>query len=119
MNKRALITAFIAAAMLCAGALTARADDGSITGTVKYGGTAPKPKSVDISKDKEVCGLKPHFEEDLIVGSDGGIANAVDLYCRRQGRAQAGDGGFRSERMRLCAARSGFPGRQHGQDQER
>ena len=77
MNKRALITAFIAAAMLCTGGLAARADDGSITGTVKYGGTAPTPKKVDITKDKEVCGLKPHFEEDLIVGSDGGIANAV------------------------------------------
>lgn len=77
MNKRALITALIAVAMVCTGALAARADDGSITGTVKYGGTAPKPKSIEITKDKEVCGLKPHFEEDLMVGSDGGIANAV------------------------------------------
>ena len=77
MKKRALITAFFVAAAISAGAMTTRADDGSITGTVKYDGSAPKPKSVDISKDKEVCGLKPHFEEDLIVGGDGGIANAV------------------------------------------
>jgi hypothetical protein len=77
MNKRALITTFVAGAALCAGALTARADGGSITGTVKYGGTAEKPKSVEVTKDKEVCGLKPHFEEDLIVDSGGGIANAV------------------------------------------
>ncbi len=77
MKKRALITAFFVAAAISAGAMTTRADDGSITGTVKYDGSAPKPKSVDISKDKEVCGLKPHFEEDLIVGGDGGIANAL------------------------------------------
>ena len=77
MKKRALITAFFVAAAISAGAMTTRADDGSITGTVKYDGSAPKPKSVDISKDKEVCGLKPHFEEDLIVGGDGGIANAI------------------------------------------
>jgi len=77
MKKRALITAFFMATAVGAGAMTARADGGSITGTVKFDGSAPKPKSVEISKDKEVCGLKPHFEEDLIVGSDGGIANAV------------------------------------------
>jgi plastocyanin len=77
MNKRAMIATFIGAAALCVGALSAHADGGSITGTIKYDGSAPKPKSVEISKDKEVCGLKPHFEEDLIVGSDGGIANAI------------------------------------------
>ncbi len=78
MNKRAFIlTTIVGAAALSLCALSARAEDGSITGTIKYGGTAPKPKSVEVTKDKEVCGLKPHFEEDLIVGADGGIANAV------------------------------------------
>jgi plastocyanin len=77
MNKRTLITRLAGAAALCLIAVSANAQDGSITGTVKYDGTAPKPKQVDITKDKEVCGLKPHFEEDLMVGSDGGIANAI------------------------------------------
>lgn len=76
MNKT-LIATLVGAVMLGASAPNARADGGSITGTVKYTGTAPKPASVEVTKDKEVCGLKPHFEEDLIVGSDGGIANAV------------------------------------------
>lgn len=70
--------AMIGAAVLCFGILSVdAADNGWITGTVKYEGTPPKPRPVDITKDKEVCGLKPHFEEDLIVGANGGIANAV------------------------------------------
>src|SRR5215467_15952336 len=87
MNKR-LFTTFVAAAALCAGAMAARADGGSIAGTVKYDGTAPKPKSVEVTKDKEVCGLKPHFEEDLIVGSDGGIANAIVYIADAKGEAK-------------------------------
>ena len=69
---------------------------GTITGTVKYDGTAPAPKTVEVTKDKEVCGLKPHFNEDLIVGSDGGIANA---WCmsRAPRATEAGDRGVRSE----------------------
>lgn len=50
---------------------------GTLTGTVKLDGTAPAPKKVEISKDKEVCGLKPHFDEALIVGSNNGVANAI------------------------------------------
>ena len=45
----------------------------------------PQPKTVEITKDKEVCGLKPHFDEDLIVGSDGGIANAVVIVKGAKG----------------------------------
>ena len=64
-------------AALIGGAAPAFAAGGTISGTVKYGGTAPQPKKVEITKDKEVCGLKPHFDESLIVDSSGGIANAV------------------------------------------
>ena len=55
------------------GASLASAAGGTISGTVKYDGTAPAPKPVEVTKDKEVCGLHQHFVEDLIVGSDGGI----------------------------------------------
>ncbi len=50
---------------------------GTISGTVKLDGAAPTPKEISVTKDKEVCGLKKHFQQDLVVGSDGGIANAV------------------------------------------
>lgn len=51
-------------------------DGGSISGTVKFKGTAPAPKKIDVSKDKEVCGKTPKTDESLIV-SNGNLVNAV------------------------------------------
>jgi plastocyanin len=51
-------------------------DGGSISGTVKFKGTAPAPKKLDVSKDKEVCGKTPKVDQSLIV-SDGNLVNAV------------------------------------------
>lgn len=53
------------------------ADGGKISGTIKFDGTAPAPKKLDITKDKEVCGKEEHFDEALVVGSGGGVKNAV------------------------------------------
>jgi len=64
---------------------------GTISGTVKFDGTPPTPKKVDVTKDKEVCALKPHFEEDLVVASDGGIANAVVILKDAKGTAKPED----------------------------
>jgi len=73
------------------GASLASAAGGTISGTVKYDGTAPAPKPVEVTKDKEVCGLHQHFQEDLIVGSGGGIANAVVIVKGAKGDAKPGD----------------------------
>src|SRR5207253_673846 len=51
-------------------------DGGTISGTVKFKGTAPTPKKLDVSKDKEVCGKTPKEDETLVV-SNGNLANAV------------------------------------------
>ena len=40
-------------------------DGGTISGTVKFKGTAPAPKKLDVSKDKEVCGKTPKDRSDL------------------------------------------------------
>jgi plastocyanin len=53
------------------------ADGGSISGTVKYSGAAPAPKKLDVTKDKEVCAKSEKFDETLVVGTDGGLKNAV------------------------------------------
>jgi plastocyanin len=90
MKKIAITIAALAAAALTA-AGPAFADGGTISGTVKYGGTAPAPKKVEITKDKDVCGLKPHFEEDLEVDSSGGIANAVVVLKDAKGTPKPGD----------------------------
>ena len=51
-------------------------DGGSISGTVKFKGTAPAPKKLDVGKDKEVCDKSPKFDQSLMV-KDGNLANAV------------------------------------------
>jgi plastocyanin len=51
-------------------------DGGSISGTVKYKGTAPAPKKLEVSKDKEVCGKTPKVDQSLVV-NNGNLANAV------------------------------------------
>jgi plastocyanin len=51
-------------------------DGGTISGTVKFKGTAPAPKKLDISKDKEVCGKTPKVDQSLVV-NNGNIEYAV------------------------------------------
>ena len=51
-------------------------DGGTISGTVKFKGTAPAPKKLDVSKDKEVCGKTPKVDQSLVV-NNGNIEYAV------------------------------------------
>ncbi|MDH3443487.1 MAG: carboxypeptidase regulatory-like domain-containing protein [Deltaproteobacteria bacterium] len=51
-------------------------DGGSISGTVKFKGSAPAPKKLDVGKDKEVCDKTPKMDMSLVV-KDGNLANAV------------------------------------------
>ena len=51
-------------------------DGGTISGTVKFKGTAPAPKKLDVGKDKEVCGKSPKMDQSLVV-NNGNLANAV------------------------------------------
>ena len=69
----------------------ALAAGGTISGTVKYDGAPPKPKTLEVTKDKEVCGLKPHVEEDVVVGDGGGIQNAVVIVKGAKGDLKPGD----------------------------
>src|SRR5436190_18373148 len=51
-------------------------DGGSISGTVKFAGSAPAPKKLEVTKDKEVCGKGDKTDKSLVV-SNGNLANAV------------------------------------------
>jgi plastocyanin len=51
-------------------------DGGAISGVVKFKGTAPAPKKLDVNKDKEVCGKTPKVNQSLVV-NNGNLANAV------------------------------------------
>ena len=87
MKHFAMVTAACAAVALGLGfnPASANAAGGTVSGTVKLDGAAPAQKTVEVTKDKEVCGLKPHYNEDLIVGSGGGIANAVVIVKGAKG----------------------------------
>lgn len=51
-------------------------DGGTISGTVKFKGTAPAPRKLDVNRDVEVCGKTPKIDRSLLV-SDGNLVNAV------------------------------------------
>lgn len=92
--KRLVIVAAACAAVALGTTFTpgnANAAGGTVSGTVKYDGTAPKPKKLEVTKDKEVCGLHEHFEQDLVVGSGGGIANAVVIVKGAKGTLKPGE----------------------------
>lgn len=50
---------------------------GAITGVVKFAGAPPKPARLEVSKDRDVCGTHPLYDQSLEVARDGGIKNAV------------------------------------------
>lgn len=50
---------------------------GSIAGRVTFAGTAPPPAPIQVTKDPQVCGAHPIASEELLVGADGGLQNAV------------------------------------------
>lgn len=80
MKTLTLTTSILVVLLLAAGGgamASTRQAGGTITGVVKYVGVPPSPKQIVITKDQEVCGRKPHFDQSLIVGKDGAIANAV------------------------------------------
>src|SRR5262245_62521475 len=58
---------------------------GSVSGQVKFAGAAPAPEKFEITKDQEACG-KEKTKPDLIVGSGGGIANAVVVVKATKGK---------------------------------
>jgi plastocyanin len=77
MNK---LATGLCAALLLAAASAASAQEGSVSGTVKFDGKAPKPKKINnqLAGDK-YCGPQNAgtdvFSEDVIVGATGELAN--------------------------------------------
>ncbi len=81
MNRLSLLVLFAALVALPASSSAAYQggdvkDGGTISGTVKFKGTAPAPQKLDVSKDKEVCAKTPKLDQALVV-SNGNLVNAV------------------------------------------
>ena len=52
-------------------------DAGGLSGRITYAGAPPPKKTLDVTKDKEVCGKAEIYDEALVVGPDKGVKNAV------------------------------------------
>lgn len=84
MNRRIATASIVSLMALGVASLPAAAyeggpvaNGGSISGTVKFKGTAPAPKELEATKDVQVCGKHKIMDETLIVGADGGLKDAV------------------------------------------
>jgi plastocyanin len=76
--KACVMTLTVAVAIVGA----ARADEcGAIKGRFVYGADAPVAAELKADKDVEVCGKHKLLAEELVVGSDKGVANVV-VYVR-------------------------------------
>src|SRR5712692_9628520 len=53
---------------------------GTINGTVRYDGPAPKRELLEVSKDKDVCGKAPLYDQSLVSGQGGGSEYAVVTF---------------------------------------
>lgn len=52
-------------------------DGGTITGTVKFGGSAPKGETIEVTKDQEACGKTAASEALIVNAQSKGLKNAV------------------------------------------
>lgn len=75
ISNRLLALAAIALLAVCNS--SDAAEWGTFRGRFVYDGTPPKEPKIDVTKDVEVCGKHDLHYEDLIVGSDGGLANVA------------------------------------------
>ena len=71
----------------------AASSDGTISGRVVFVGDAPAAKKVKVTKDNEKCGAEVSAE-DLVVGSDKGIQNAVVSVVGLKGAPAKSDKSF-------------------------
>lgn len=69
-------TALVVLATVSLSASAAHAAGGQIKGTIKASGKAPAAKPIDMQTDP-FCAGKSNKEEDLLVGSNGGLKNAI------------------------------------------
>jgi hypothetical protein len=80
MLNRWIVFLLFTVAVPLTGPVTAQ-EWGSLQGRFVYAGKPPEPKKLIVDKDKDVCCKQPIYDESLVVGKDGGIANIV-IYVR-------------------------------------
>lgn len=84
-TRNAIVGRLMAVVLLAAAYSTAAfayqaetvSNPGTIVGIVRFDGTPPQPEKIAITKDVNVCGKQPHYDQSLVVGKHNAIANAV------------------------------------------
>jgi plastocyanin len=89
MIPAALVGGVAIAATVFASSGPAHAQGGTITGEVKFSGTAPAPKVIKVNKDVEACGQEKKVV-DVAVDAGGGLASAVVSVVGAKGGKPAG-----------------------------
>src|SRR5438477_3287652 len=73
------VLVLLALGLLLTGTHVRAASQGTVTGTIKFEGTPPHERAIDMSKDP-VCAKQhttPVHTENVVVGQDKGLANVV------------------------------------------
>ena len=84
-SRRGTLTSAALVVASCIAVPVVRGEEwGSIKGRFLLGGDAPAPAAIKADKDVEVCGKHKLVSEELVVGSDKGIANVV-VFVRDKG----------------------------------
>jgi hypothetical protein len=89
----ALVAALIPVSAQTGYTVTTVSNGGTVTGTVKWSGTRPKPLLFPINKDQNVCdpnNAKTRDLERLEISDDGGVSNTV-VYLANVTRGKAFD----------------------------
>lgn len=77
MMRQVQVLMLTAVAALVSAQVAHAVDYGTIKGTFTIKGMTPSMKKIVPNKDVEVCGKQELHEEVLVVGKDGGLANAL------------------------------------------
>jgi plastocyanin len=81
---------FSAIWVACQFGVAAHGEDlANLTGRFVYDGKAPQPKTIEATKDPEVCGLHKLYDESLVLGEEGGVANAVVMLKTKNPKVAA------------------------------
>jgi plastocyanin len=87
---RLLVCAFVCVlSVVAVGGAISAAEWATLKGKFVYDGTPPAPKELPcnevINKDTQTCCKIKHFDESLVVGKDGGVAN-IAVYLRSKAK---------------------------------
>lgn len=76
-SKWIALTSLVGIAAAVGVTLASPTGGGSVSGTVVYKGKAPDKKKLQVTKDAAICGKKDIYDESLVVGRGGALANTV------------------------------------------